>query len=261
MNTGFRPRRRFAQNFLVDPAMVKRIVRAIAPAAGDRVLEIGPGRGALTEQLRDVAELVAVEIDRDLAAQLETRMPGLDVRAEDVLRSDLRALMTGGSWRVVGNLPYNISTPVLFRLLEVSDAWHDALFMLQDEVVARMCAEPGTRAWGRLAVMLQYRCRVQSLFRVPPECFRPRPRVISRIVRLQPRPPQAVPQDFDWFAQVVRVAFSQRRKTLRNALKSLLGDADPAALAPGVDWSKRPETLTIDAFVGLADALLPVRRA
>ena len=219
------------------------------------MLEIGPGHGALTEHLGGAGRLVTVEIDRDLVAELQARFPQLDVRTADILRFDLDALLGVQPWRVVGNLPYNISTPVIFHLLGFAERLQDMTFMLQDEVVERMSASPGSRAWGRLALMVQYRCEVHALFRVPPECFRPRPKVTSRIVRLVPRPP-AVPAD-DWrqFSHVVRVAFGQRRKTLRNALKVVLGDRPPPDV--GIDWSARPETLDVADFVRLANALGP----
>jgi len=257
---GHRPRKRFAQNFLVSRHVVERLVAALAPRPEDRLLEIGPGRGVLSAALLDrTDDVTAIEIDRDLVAALSRELPGLRVIAGDALRVRYEDLFPDERpFRVVGNLPYNVSTPLLFRLLHYAPLVEDAHFMLQDEVVTRLTAEPGSKAWGRLGVMVQYHCRVERLFGVSPEAFSPKPQVRSRIVRLVPHgaPPHAAraPKVLD---QVVRAAFGQRRKTLRNALKSVggverLGDV-------GVDWQARPETLSISEFVRIADAVHAAR--
>jgi 16S rRNA (adenine1518-N6/adenine1519-N6)-dimethyltransferase len=250
-----RPRKRFGQNFLVDPNIVRRIIAAIAPRADDVMVEIGPGRGALTYALLEhVEHLHVVEIDRDLAAALAQRGPSerLSVHLGDALEFDFAAL--GKGLRVVGNLPYNISSPLLFRLLDYAPAIADIHVMLQREVVERMVARPGTADYGRLSVMLAYRFEIERLFRVPPGAFRPQPKVESAFARLRPRPaasPRAKNESL--FARVVTLAFGQRRKTLRNALAPL---ADAERLrAAGIDPSARGETLAVGDFVALADAL------
>ena len=257
-----RARRRFGQNFLVDETVIQRIVDAVAPVPGDRVVEIGPGRGALTALLLETGcKLTVVEIDRDLASGLRRRFSELHIEEGDVLRIDLASLAPR-PMRVVGNLPYNISTPLLFRLLAVADHVVDAHFMLQDEVVQRLAAGPGEKAWGRLGVMVQYRCEVEALFAVGADAFTPRPQVRSRIVRLVPRArPVVAAQDEALFEAVVRAAFSQRRKTLRNGLKTLpdLPESAWDALAgAGVDLRARPETLSVEDFVSLSNVLAPL---
>ncbi|RMD78965.1 MAG: 16S rRNA (adenine(1518)-N(6)/adenine(1519)-N(6))-dimethyltransferase RsmA, partial [Gammaproteobacteria bacterium] len=242
-----------------DPAVVAAILRAAAPGPRDHFLEIGPGEGALTRPLLErVGRLDAVELDRDLAARLEAELgadPRLRVLQGDALRLDLAALAgPGGRLRVIGNLPYNVSTPLLFHLLAQREHVADMLFMLQREVVDRLAAAPGSRTYGRLSVMAQLACRVEPLFRVPPGAFRPPPRVASRMVRLvpHPRPPVAV-GDEAAFARVVSAAFGQRRKRLGNALRGLL-DAE-AIRAAGVDPGARAEALDLAAFAALARAV------
>ena len=263
---GHRARRRFGQNFLVDDTVIHRIVAAIAPAPGDPLVEIGPGRGALTGLLEaSGCDLTVVEIDRDLARGLRLRHPELRIVETDALRLDYGALFDPPRpFRIVGNLPYNISTPLLFHLLEHARWIRDAHFMLQDEVVQRLTASPGDKAWGRLGVMIRYRCDVERLFAVPREAFLPRPQVRSRIVRLIPRQtPRTPAADEALFAQVVRSAFAQRRKTLRNGLKSVpgTGAAAWAALeASGVDLRLRPEMLDVEDFVRIADVLAALPR-
>lgn len=254
-----RPRKRFGQHFLHDPGVVGRIVAAIRPVAGDRLVEIGPGLGALTAPLLDAAgELDAVELDRDLLEPLRARCAGsgaLRIHHADALEFDFAALRGDGPrLRVAGNLPYNISTPLLFRLLAQAEHLRDLHFMLQREVVERMVANPGEEHYGRLSVMLQRRCRVESLFPVGPGAFRPPPKVWSAVARLVPREtsPVAV-RDEQRFAEVVRRAFAQRRKTLRNALRGLL-DATQIEAA-GVDPGVRPETLDLAAFAALSNAI------
>ena len=256
---GHRARKRFSQNFLHDAHHVERIVAAIGPQPGDRIVEIGPGLGALTAPLLERAgSLTAVEIDRDLAARLRVRFApaSLDLIEADALQLDWPALAAADArpLRIVGNLPYHISTPLLFALLPVAHRVRDEHFMLQKEVVDRMVAAPGGRDYGRLSVMLQFRYRVTRLFVVPPGAFSPVPKVHSAIVRLVPRPADELPAvDAGVFARVVTAAFGQRRKTLRNALSGLLPDA--AIRAGGVDPGARAEVLPVSAFVALARQL------
>lgn len=248
-----RPRKRFGQHFLHDPGVVDRILRAIAPEPGQRFVEIGPGQGILTRPLLAVAgRLDVVELDRDLAAALSgENLPGLTVHGADALRFDYRDLAPPGALRVVGNLPYNISTPLLFHLLGQAEAVRDMHFMLQREVVTRMAASPGGGDYGRLSVMVQYRCRVERLFTVPPGAFRPPPRVNSAVVRLVPyREPPVDVGDETVFRRVVAAAFSQRRKTLRNALRDLASEADLEAA--GVDPGERAERLPLEIFAALS---------
>ena len=239
-----RARKRFGQHFLHDPGVVRRIVDAVAPGPRDFVLEIGPGEGAITRPLAARAgRLELVEIDRDLAAALAAQ--GYAVHVADALEFDFAALPAGA--RIVGNLPYNISTPLLFRLAGQAMHAADLHCMLQREVVERMVAAPSTPEYGRLSVMLQARFRLQMLFRVSAGAFRPPPRVESAVVRMIPL---AVPLDRDApaFADVVRRAFSARRKTLRNAL----GLAPAALAALGIDAGLRPENLSPADYVRIA---------
>jgi 16S rRNA (adenine1518-N6/adenine1519-N6)-dimethyltransferase len=251
-----RPRKRFGQHFLHDPGIIARILDAIAPQPGETVVEIGPGEGALTYPLlARCGRLTVVEIDRDLAARLSARPEAgreLTVVQADALKLDLATLAPpGGQLRLVGNLPYNVSTPLLFRFLAQAGVIRDMHFMLQKEVVDRMAAGPGTGDYGRLTVMLAAGCRVEKLFDVGPGAFRPPPRVWSSVVRLVPwaEPPFPIP-DPPRFAAVVRAAFSQRRKTLRNALSGLM--SAEAIRAAGVDPGVRAETLPPEAFGRLA---------
>ena len=255
MMHGHRPRKRFGQNFLADPHYVARIVAAVDPQPGDNVVEIGPGLGALTGELIARARAIAaVEIDRDLAARLAARFDPAQLRLfeADALAFDFAAL--GPRLRVVGNLPYNISSPLLFHLASLDAQLHDIHAMLQREVVARMTARPATPDYGRLTVMLQARFAVTRLFTVPAGAFQPAPKVESAVARLLPlgeaRPPIA---DFALFARIVAAAFGQRRKTLRNALASV---ADAEVLRGAcVDPSARGETLSVADFARLANAL------
>lgn len=249
------PRKRFGQHFLHDRRVIDRIIEAIAPAPGERLVEIGPGEGALTERLLAVADrLDVIEIDRDLAAVLRDRNEWagrLTVHEGDVLRFDFGALAADGPLRVAGNLPYNISTPLLFRLLAQREAIRDMHFMLQREVVDRIVAAPGDADYGRLTVMLQAHCEATPLFRVGPGAFRPPPAVESAVVRLVPRERPLVAADLQpAFAEIVQAAFSARRKTLRNGLRNLLPPERIAAA--GVDPGARPQTLAVEAFVALA---------
>jgi len=253
--TAHAPRKRFGQHFLHDPGILRRIVELISPQPGERLVEIGPGEGALTlPLLRAARRLTAIELDRDLIEPLRAKAQGIgeiEVIAADVLTVDFTALASGGTLRLVGNLPYNISTPILFHCLEHAAAIADMHFMLQKEVVDRMAAAPGSKTYGRLSVMLQLRCTVEPLLRVPPGAFRPPPKVDSAVVRLAPLPPAALPDvDGDLLAQVVRAAFGQRRKTLGNALSDLARAED--LVAAGVDPRARAEQLEPGAFVAIA---------
>ena len=247
------PRKRFGQHFLTDRHYVDRIVAAIDPRPGDIVVEIGPGLGALTRPLLErLDHLHVVEIDRDLAAQLAETFAAerVVVHLADVLRFDFALLPDG--LRVVGNLPYNISTPLLFRLADFAGRIRDLTFMLQKEVVDRMVAAPGTAEYGRLSVMLQYRFEMAKLFDVPPGAFRPPPKVDSAVVHMVPRPETALAaRDPGRLASIVMAAFGQRRKTLRNALAKL-ATATQIERA-GIDPGARGETLSIEAFVRLAN--------
>jgi len=252
-----RPRKRFGQNFLHDRGIIERIVRAIRPQTDQHMVEIGPGLGALTEHLVDaVQRLDVVELDRDLVPRLQERFGDhkqFHIHNADALRFDFAALSQGEKLRVVGNLPYNISTPLLFHLLEQHSAIRDMYFMLQLEVVDRLAAQPGDDDYGRLSVMIQYHCQVDKLFTVPPGAFTPAPKVYSAIVRLIPhRTPPHPARNEKMLERVVAQAFSQRRKTLRNTLKGLLDASAIEAL--GIDGSRRPETLSLVEFVALADA-------
>ena len=260
-----RPRKRFGQNFLHDAGVVARIAAAIDPRPGEHLVEIGPGLGALTEVLLpQVGEMDVIELDRDLIPRL-SRLCGalgeLRIHAADALKFDFASLAADGRpLRIVGNLPYNISTPLMFHLLASRALIRDMHFMLQKEVVERLAAPPGSRDYGRLSVMMQYHCKVEALFRVPPGAFNPPPKVESAVVRLTPwvEPPVAV-RDPAWLERVVTQAFAQRRKTLRNTLKELL---QPEALqALGIDPTRRAETLTLAEFAALADAAAAVGSA
>lgn len=257
-------KKQFGQHFLHDAQVIESIVRAIAPRADENVVEIGPGDGALTlPLLRALGRLTVIELDRDLVPRLERAAQGvgeLTIIQADVLGVDLGALAQGRRLRVVGNLPYNISSPILFHCLDHVDAISDMHFMLQQEVVERMAAAPGSKVYGRLSVMLQLACRVEPLLHVPPQAFRPPPKVDSAVVRLVPRPPAELPDvDARVLANVVRAAFGQRRKTLANALRNLL-DTDAITQA-GIDPRLRAEQLAPAAFVELAQCLADPKQA
>ncbi len=254
--TAHQARKRFGQNFLVDLAVVDAIVRAIAPKRDDAMIEIGPGLSALTAPLLDqLDELTAIEIDRDLAARLRQRFTSerLTVVDADALQVDFTQF--GSDLRIVGNLPYNISSPLLFALVACADQVRDQHFMLQREVVDRMVAEPGSSEYSRLSVMLQYRYQIHKLFDVAPEAFDPPPRVTSAIVRMIPRGNERVRAlDEKLFSAVVQRAFSQRRKMLRGVM------GEWTALIPwetlGVLPTWRAEQVSVSGFVGMADALV-----
>jgi 16S rRNA (adenine1518-N6/adenine1519-N6)-dimethyltransferase len=257
------PRKRFGQHFLHDPGILRKIVLAIAPKAGDNIVEIGPGEGALTlPLLREIGRMTAIELDRDLVPRLAAAAQGvgeLDIVSADVLTVDFSALAAKGPLRIVGNLPYNISSPILFHCIEHIDAIRDMHFMLQKEVVDRMAASPGSKVYGRLSVMLQLVCRVDPLLSVPAGAFRPPPKVESAVVRLTPRAPDERRfADAALIARVVKAAFGQRRKTLANALGDL-ADAEKISDA-GIDPRARAEQLAPAAFVALAERIADVSR-
>jgi 16S rRNA (adenine1518-N6/adenine1519-N6)-dimethyltransferase len=250
-----RPRKRFGQHFLTDRHYLGRIVDAIAPARSDAMAEIGPGTGLLTAELAHrVEHLHVVEIDRDLAAALRERFPAdrVTVHEGDVLDFDFTALPE--PLRVVGNLPYNVSTPILFRMAALEGRVRDCTFLLQKEVVDRMVAAPDTPDYGRLSVMLQYRFEVDSLLHVPPGAFTPPPKVDSSVVRMVPLGPgRPAARDEPLFERLVAAAFSQRRKTLRNAVSAVAG---PEAFErAGIDSRRRGETLSVREFIALSDAI------
>ena len=242
------PRKRFGQHFLVDRGIIDAIVRAIDPQPGEHMVEIGPGLGAMTQPLVErLGHLTVIELDRDLAARLRQR-PDLTVIESDVLRVNFADLAAGKKMRVVGNLPYNISSPILFNLLEQSNGIADQHFMLQKEVIDRMVATPSTAAYGRLSVMLQWRYKMQSILFVPPESFDPPPRVDSALVRMLPRS-DAVALDVNHLSTVVRVAFSQRRKLLRHSLGRWL---EENRFAGQFDLQRRAEEVPVDEYLALA---------
>jgi 16S rRNA (adenine1518-N6/adenine1519-N6)-dimethyltransferase len=250
-------RKRFGQNFLQSPGVIARIAATLDPRPGEALVEIGPGHGALTGPVLERAgALTAIELDRDLADGLREQfgLRGLTLIGADALRFDFASLAPDGQrLRVFGNLPYNISTPLLFHLLEQRAVIRDMLFMLQREVVDRMAAAPGDADYGRLSVMIQYACAVDALFVVPPGAFWPAPKVHSRVVQLTPYPVLPHPAaDERRFADIVQRAFAQRRKTLRNSLSGVVGPDEFAAA--GIDAGRRPETLSVAEFVALADA-------
>jgi 16S rRNA (adenine1518-N6/adenine1519-N6)-dimethyltransferase len=255
MMHGHAPRKRFGQNFLVSPGIIRRIVAAIDPRPGQRLVEIGPGLGALTEPLLTaLGHLHVVEIDRDLIARLRQRYDDaqMTIHEGDALAFDFAAL--GPQLRIVGNLPYNISTPLLFHLAEAAEAVVDMHFMLQKEVVDRMVAEPGGGDYGRLSVMLQYRFDMERLFVVPPGAFNPAPQVDSAIVRLLPRPAASLDaRDPALLARLVTAAFGQRRKMLRNTVRELVDEAGLEAV--GIAPTARAETLAVADFVRLANSI------
>jgi 16S rRNA (adenine1518-N6/adenine1519-N6)-dimethyltransferase len=247
------PRKRFSQNFLRDEGVIFNIVAAIGPHSDEHLVEIGPGQGALTRfLLAECLRLDVVELDRDLVELLTRKFAGCDnlyIHSGDALRFDFCSLSQGERLRIVGNLPYNISTPLLFRLFEQADCIKDMYFMLQKEVVERLCAKPGDKSYGRLSIMAQYHCRMESLMDVYPESFYPRPKVLSSVVLLVPHAERLVdipPQALD---RVVVAAFGQRRKTLRNSLGNLFSEDEIRDL--GLDPHARAETLDLYDYARL----------
>ncbi len=267
---GHKAKKKFGQNFLVDQQIIADIIAAIHPEAEDNMVEIGPGLGALTRPLlKRLNHLHVVEIDRDIIARLESdypqenppnpllqrggdSRPKLTIHAGDALEFDLSTLPA--PLRIVGNLPYNISSPLLFHFASYAERIRDMHFMLQDEVVERMVAGPSTPAYGRLSVMLQYRFHIEKLLDVPPESFRPAPKVDSAIVRMIPLPASEIlVRNERLFAEIVKAAFAQRRKTLRNTLRSYLDVEDFGRL--GIDAQLRAENLAVSEFARVADYL------
>ncbi|HKK57656.1 16S rRNA (adenine(1518)-N(6)/adenine(1519)-N(6))-dimethyltransferase RsmA [Marinobacter sp.] len=256
---GHLARKRFGQNFLHDPGVIERIVRAISPKPDDALVEIGPGLGALTGEMLAVNDhLQVVELDRDLIPVLRTKFfnyPELCIHQADALTFDFSELMKNGQrLRIIGNLPYNISTPLIFHLLGHSGVVEDMHFMLQKEVVQRLAAVPGDNNYGRLGIMAQYFCRVQPLFEVGPGAFRPAPKVDSAIVRMVPHDSLPHPaKDYSLLQAVVRTAFSARRKTLRKGLAGMVSVEQLNSV--GIDDGLRPENLGLAEYVAIADLL------
>lgn len=252
-------KKRFGQNFLVDEQIISDIVSAIRPEPEDNMVEVGPGLGALTRPLlKKLDHLHVVEIDRDIIVRLESDYPQdnpgcrLIIHAGDALEFDFASL--AAPLRIVGNLPYNISSPLLFHFASYAERILDMHFMLQNEVVERMVAEPSTPEYGRLSVMLQYRFHMEKLLDVPPESFRPAPKVNSAIVRMIPLPAGEITvRNEKLFAAIVRAAFGQRRKTLRNTLRGHLNEEDFARL--GIDAQLRAENLSVAEFAKVANYL------
>ena len=247
------PRKRFGQHFLVDRGVITRVIAAIDPRSSDHIVEIGPGLGALTDTLIERAgHLHVVELDRDLCKRLRERYPEnlLTVHQADALRFDFTSLPS--PLRIVGNLPYNISTPILFHVAATAERCRDLHFMLQQEVVERMIAGPSVPEYGRLSVMLQYRFQAERLFEVPPAAFRPRPKVHSAVVRLVPRPKSELDcLDEALLSKLVARAFSMRRKTVRNALSAFISAAEISAL--GIEPGRRAETFPVATFVTIVN--------
>ncbi len=253
------PRKRFGQNFLHDHSIIYSIISSIQAKPNQHWVEIGPGQGALTEPLLNQGlRLDVVELDRDLVVLLKQKFKqyaNLQIHSADALRFDFSALADGDEkLRIIGNLPYNISTPLMFHLLDNAYCIEDMHFMLQKEVVDRICATPGSKKYGRLSVMMQYYCAAELLFEVPPESFDPAPQVMSAIVRLVPhrQPPVAV-NEVSKLNRVVTQAFSQRRKTLRNSLKKLIAEEDMVAL--NIDPTLRAENISLAEFASLSNLL------
>lgn len=256
---GHQARKRFGQNFLHDPGVIEQIIRAINPKPDDAIVEIGPGLGALTEEILAVnPRLQVVELDRDLIPVLRTKFfnyPEFRIHEADALKFDFSELMVDRPLRIIGNLPYNISTPLIFHLLAQADVVQDMHFMLQKEVVQRMAAVPGDNNYGRLGIMTQYFCKVQPLFEVGSGAFRPAPKVDSAIVRLVPHRTLPHPaKDLATLQAVVRTAFNARRKTLRKALGGMVSVAQLQNL--GINDGLRPENLALADYVAIADLLV-----
>lgn len=254
-----RARKRFGQNFLTDSSILEKIVKAIAPDSVDKIIEIGPGQGALTELiLASNVELHAIEIDRDLASYLRDKNANnanFHLHEDDVLKVDFDDLLSASEpARIIGNLPYNISTPLIFHLLNHLSGIKDMLFMLQLEVVERMAAMPNSKSYGRLSIMVQYYCQVEKLFNVPPSAFSPAPKVESAIVKLTPHkqaPDKIVPAE--QLTNLLRQAFAHRRKTLRNNLGNIISADELESLH--INPSLRPENLSLDDYVKICNHL------
>lgn len=259
VHLGHTARKRFGQNFLTDGNIINRIVGAIAPDNDHIMVEIGPGLAALTEPVAEsIDKLTVVELDKDLVERLKvhpTLKDKLEIHQGDALQFDFgQLLQPGKKLKVFGNLPYNISTPLMFHLFEFAEQIENMHFMLQKEVVLRLSAAPGSKAYGRLTVMAQYFCQVVPVLEVPPGCFTPPPKVDSAVVRLVPYETKPFPcKDVAVLRHLTTTAFNMRRKTLRNNLKQLLSDDDFASL--GVDASRRPEEISVEQYVAMANLL------
>ncbi len=257
MSRGHRPRKRFGQHFLTDPAIIEQIVAAIQPRDSETIVEVGPGQGEISEPLANLTgEFHAIELDHDLATRLKKQFASranVTIHEGDVLKFDFATI--GTELRIVGNLPYNISTPLLFRLVEFRRVVTDMHFMLQKEVVDRMSASPGNKTYGRLSIMLGCYMEIEPLFDVPATAFEPPPKVTSSVVRLRPLPAGTYEiSDHDQLSRIVAEAFSQRRKTLRNALKSSASEDD--LIVAGMDPQFRPERATVANYVALANLIV-----
>lgn len=254
-----KPRKRFGQNFLHDKMVIQRIVNSINPRQGDHIVEIGPGEGALTELILDkIGSMDVVELDRDLIPLLKIRFvmnDGLNIHQADALKFNFCELQKSDKKiRIIGNLPYNISTPLLFHLFDNNHCIQDMHFMLQKEVVDRIVAKPGDSSYGRLGIMMQYFCRSEYVFTVKPGAFRPAPKVDSAIVRLVPHSEPPVDIDnFDEFSKLVNFSFTQRRKTLRNILKGKLSVEQIESI--GIEPTIRPERLSLDDFTKISNTI------
>ena len=253
-------RKRFGQNFLQDEMVIADIVGAIDPAADQHLVEIGPGHGAITKYLLPACQRMdVIELDRDLVPLLQQKFAYYDhltIHEADALSFDYTTLVSADApLRVIGNLPYNITTPLLFHLLAQSDCIADMCFMLQLEVVERICAQPGSKTYGRLSIMMQYQCEAVQLFTVPPEAFEPRPKVDSAIVYIKPLSVRlGVDMAIAALNKVVTQAFSQRRKTISNTLKSIMSLSVLETL--NIDFKQRPETISVEQYVAIAEAWL-----
>lgn len=259
-NYQHKARKRFGQNFLHDGHIISKLASAIAAKADDCVVEIGPGQGALTKPLLDsLNHLNVVELDRDLIPILQQQFSEdkLTIHQADALKFDFASLQKDEKpLRIVGNLPYNISTPLIFHLLSYQQRVKDMHFMLQLEVVDRLAAQVGTKAYGRLSIICQYYCQVDKLFNVPPGAFNPPPKVMSAIVRLAPKPKELLTaKNEPMFERLVKTAFAQRRKTLRNNLKQWLSNEQLETL--DIDLSLRPEQISVDDFINISNQLFP----
>jgi len=257
LNNQHKPRKRFGQNFLIDQQIIGQIVSAVNPVPEDNLIEIGPGMAAITEHLiKRCPCMTLIELDRDLIEFLKTKLsdyPEVSIINSDALKTDYSQFYKGKKLRLIGNLPYNISTPLLFHLLECREKIQDMHFMLQREVVDRLSAAPGAKSYGRLSVMIQYHCRVMPLIPVPPTSFNPAPKVQSAVVRLKPY--AEIPHKADntqLLSQIVSLCFQKRRKTLKNCLTSF---AEHLSLDDSVDFSKRPEQLSVSEFVTLSNSI------
>ena len=258
MNTQHKPRKRFGQNFLTDQQVIRQIVAAINPSSEDDLIEIGPGMAAITEHLvRLCPRMTLVELDRDLIKFLKKKLANynsVSIINSDALKTDFSQYYRGKKMRLVGNLPYNISTPLLFHLLDTREYIRDMHFMLQHEVVDRLSAAPGQKSYGRLSVMIQYHCRVVPLIPVPPTSFKPAPKVQSAVVRLTPHNELPYKADnLNLLSQIVSLCFQQRRKTLKNCLSTFADYLSSDSIS--VDLTKRPEQLSVKDFVTLTNCI------